>query len=189
VSQRITESTPNSSEKLRQIILKATLPSRFAFLSAFSVPRSRHPRPSDARSPSQNPLRASQKVRTPAPRQAVVPLPQILSSRRGNGSRRHTRWASMYRRQRTNQKNVGVGIMVAHDPLHGSGRADFPHPALTSGNDAHAAQRERMIDPRRKAASGRSSAAFVLAEDGSSGVALQLNPGIATVYFQSRSGI
>jgi hypothetical protein len=34
-------------------------PFRFAFLSAFSVPRSRHPRPSDARSPSQNPLRAS----------------------------------------------------------------------------------------------------------------------------------
>jgi integrase/recombinase XerD len=32
------------------------------------------------------------------------PLPQILSSRRGSGSRRHTRWASMYRRQRTNQK-------------------------------------------------------------------------------------
>jgi hypothetical protein len=32
---------------------------RFAFLSAFSVPRSEHPRPSDARSPSQNPLRAS----------------------------------------------------------------------------------------------------------------------------------
>jgi len=26
------------------------------------------------------------------------------SSRRGSGSRRHTRWASMYRRQRTNQK-------------------------------------------------------------------------------------
>jgi hypothetical protein len=47
---------------------------RFAFLSAFSVPRSRHPRPSDACSPSQNPLRASQEVRTPAPRQAVVPF-------------------------------------------------------------------------------------------------------------------
>ena len=31
---------------------------------------------------------------------------------------------------------VGVGIMVAHDPLHGSGRADFPHPALASGDDA-----------------------------------------------------
>ncbi|MGB8837045.1 MAG: hypothetical protein WCC67_09900, partial [Candidatus Acidiferrales bacterium] len=35
--------------------------------------------------------------------------------------------------------------MIAHDPLHGSGRADFPHPALTSGNDAHAAQGIRMI--------------------------------------------
>jgi len=30
--------------------------------------------------------------------------------------------------------------MIAHNPLHGSGRADFPHPALTSGNDAHTAQ-------------------------------------------------
>ena len=26
--------------------------------------------------------------------------------------------------------------MVAHDPLHGSGRAGFPHPALASGDDA-----------------------------------------------------
>jgi hypothetical protein len=34
---------------------------------------------------------------------------------------------------------VGVGIVIAHDPLHGSGRADLPHLALTSGNDAHAA--------------------------------------------------
>jgi len=42
--------------------------------SGFSVPRSEHPRPSDARSPAQNPLRASQEVRTPAPRQAVVPF-------------------------------------------------------------------------------------------------------------------
>src|ERR1700756_1237331 len=40
---------------------------------------------------------------------------------------------------------VGVGIVIAHDPLRGSGRADFPHPALTSGNDAHAAQWIRMI--------------------------------------------
>jgi hypothetical protein len=39
--------------------LNRAAPFRFAFLSAFSVPRSRHPRPSDARSPSQNPLRAS----------------------------------------------------------------------------------------------------------------------------------
>jgi hypothetical protein len=38
------------------------------------------------------------------PKASLGPLPQILSSRRGSGSRRHTRWASMYRRQRTNQK-------------------------------------------------------------------------------------
>jgi hypothetical protein len=35
--------------------------------------------------------------------------------------------------------------MIAHNPLRGSGQAAFPHPALTSGNDAHAAQRKRMI--------------------------------------------
>jgi hypothetical protein len=28
--------------------------------------------------------------------------------------------------------------MIAHDPLHGSGRAGFPHPALTLGGDAQA---------------------------------------------------
>jgi len=54
--------------------LNRPAPFWFAFLSAFSVPRSKHPRPSDARSPSQNPLRASQKVRTPSPRQAGVPF-------------------------------------------------------------------------------------------------------------------
>ena len=42
-------------------------PVRFAFLSAFSVPRQEHPRPADACSPSMNPLRASSEVRTPAP--------------------------------------------------------------------------------------------------------------------------
>ena len=36
---------------------------------------------------------------------------------------------------------VGVGIMVTHDPLHGSGRAALPHPALASGNNASRAQR------------------------------------------------
>ncbi len=61
------------------------LHSRFAFLSAFSVPRSRHPRPSDARSPSQNPLRASQEVRTPAPRQAVVPFRRFYPVAEGVG--------------------------------------------------------------------------------------------------------
>jgi hypothetical protein len=34
--------------------------------------------------------------------------------------------------------------MIAHNPLHRSGQADFPHPAPTSGNDAHATQRKRM---------------------------------------------
>ena len=34
---------------------------------------------------------------------------------------------------------VGVGIVMAHDPLHGSGRAAFPHPALALGDDAHTA--------------------------------------------------
>jgi len=40
--------------------------------------------------------------------------------------------------------------MVAHDPLQGSGQAAFPHPALTSGSDAKALQRKRMIDSRRR---------------------------------------
>jgi hypothetical protein len=31
--------------------------------------------------------------------------------------------------------------MIAHNPLHGSGRADFPHPALALGKEAHAAER------------------------------------------------
>ena len=45
---------------------------------------------------------------------------------------------------------VGVGIMIAHDPLHGSGQAAFPHPALTLGDNAHAAERIRMIDANRR---------------------------------------
>ena len=36
--------------------------------------------------------------------------------------------------------------MVTHDPLHGSGRAELPHPALASGDDAEAAQRCRPPD-------------------------------------------
>src|SRR5258707_7722956 len=40
--------------------------------------------------------------------------------------------------------------MIAHNPLHGSGRADFPHPALALGNDAHAAQRIGMTDDRHR---------------------------------------
>src|SRR5579885_360664 len=44
--------------------------------------------------------------------------------------------------------------MVAHNPLHGSGRAGFPHPALASGDDAHAAQRKRMIETRQRQPAG-----------------------------------
>ena len=45
---------------------------------------------------------------------------------------------------------VGVGITIAHNPLHGSGQAAFPHPALTLGDNAHAAERIRMIDANRR---------------------------------------
>src|SRR5215472_10791903 len=47
-------------------------------------------------------------------------------------------------------KRVGVGIMIAHNPLHGSGQADFPHPALALGDDAHAAQGIGMTDGRQR---------------------------------------
>src|SRR5947208_15155615 len=40
--------------------------------------------------------------------------------------------------------------MVTHNPLHGSGRAAFPHPALASGKDAETAQRIGMTDARRR---------------------------------------
>ncbi|MCU1315049.1 MAG: hypothetical protein JWN63_371, partial [Candidatus Acidoferrum typicum] len=40
--------------------------------------------------------------------------------------------------------------MIAHDPLHGSGRADFPHPALALGDDAHVAQGIGMTDRRQR---------------------------------------
>ena len=44
--------------------------------------------------------------------------------------------------------------MIAHDPLHGSGRAALPHPALALGDDAHAAQRIGMTDSRRRQPAG-----------------------------------
>src|SRR5258708_33783779 len=40
--------------------------------------------------------------------------------------------------------------MIAHNPLHGSGQAGFPHPALALGADAHAAQGIGMTDRRRR---------------------------------------
>jgi hypothetical protein len=39
--------------------------------------------------------------------------------------------------------------MIAHNPLHGSGQAALPHPALALGEDAHAAQGVGMTDGRR----------------------------------------
>ena len=40
--------------------------------------------------------------------------------------------------------------MVTHNPLHRSGRAGFPHPALALGDDAKAAQRIFMVDANRR---------------------------------------
>ena len=40
--------------------------------------------------------------------------------------------------------------MIAHNPLHGSGQAGFPHPALALGDDAHAAQWIGMTDGRQR---------------------------------------
>src|SRR5882762_7947489 len=51
---------------------------------------------------------------------------------------------------RIDANKVGVGIMIAHNPLHGSGRAALPHPALALGDDAHAAQGIGMTDGRRR---------------------------------------
>jgi len=39
--------------------------------------------------------------------------------------------------------------MIAHNPLHGSGRAVFPHPALALGDDALTPQRIGMTDRRQ----------------------------------------
>src|SRR5437879_5273606 len=40
--------------------------------------------------------------------------------------------------------------MFAHNPLHGSGQAGFPHPTLALGEDAHAAERIGMTDGRQR---------------------------------------
>jgi hypothetical protein len=39
--------------------------------------------------------------------------------------------------------------MIAHDPLHRSGRAELPHPAPTLGEDAQAHERIGMTDTSR----------------------------------------
>src|SRR6267378_3980134 len=40
--------------------------------------------------------------------------------------------------------------MITHNPLHGSGRAALPHPALALGDDAHATQGIGMTDRRQR---------------------------------------
>ena len=40
--------------------------------------------------------------------------------------------------------------MITHNPLHGSGQAGFPHPALALGEDADAMQGIGMTDGRRR---------------------------------------
>src|SRR5260370_4103772 len=45
---------------------------------------------------------------------------------------------------------VGVGIMIAHNPLHGSGQAALPHPALALGEDGHEMEGIGMTDDRRR---------------------------------------
>src|SRR6266851_1146327 len=47
------------------------------------------------------------------------------------------------------QSKVGVGIMITHNPLHGSGQAALPHPALALGDDAQATQGIGMTDSRQ----------------------------------------
>ena len=60
--------------------------------------------------------------------------------------------------------------MIAHNPLHGSGQAGFPHPALASGEDGCASRGIGMTDRRhRQPASNKAphaipqNAAFVAA--------------------------
>src|SRR2546425_4842161 len=44
---------------------------------------------------------------------------------------------------------VGVEMTIARNPLHGSGQAALPHPALASGDDAKSPQRIGMTYARR----------------------------------------
>ena len=50
--------------------------------------------------------------------------------------------------QRVN--DVAVGIRITPYPPHRSGRADFPHPALASGDDAQTARWIRVADMGRR---------------------------------------
>jgi hypothetical protein len=63
---------------------------------------------------------------------------RVITSRARIGSARSAVMSSdspRSRRAREEREPVGVGIAVTHDPLHGSGRAGLPHPALALGED------------------------------------------------------
>src|SRR5580658_3393663 len=66
---------------------------------------------------------------------SLGPLPQILSSRLGSGSRRHTRWASMYRIQRTNQKKRSqIQCSTKSSSSAASDRTQKPKPLRTTAS-------------------------------------------------------
>ena len=84
-------------------------------VDAFSVPRSKHPRPADARSPSEVRF-APFRFRTPPTKASLGPLPENFFSRLGSGSRRHTLRASMYRTQREIPKYRSQHNVQSHNP-------------------------------------------------------------------------
>ena len=88
-------------------------PIQFAFLFTFSVPRSEHPRPADARSPSRD---SSLSGVDSSPEASSCPLPQISSTRLGSGPRRNTLRASMCRIQRTNFKKGATNHVQQSHP-------------------------------------------------------------------------
>src|ERR1035441_712133 len=67
-----------------------------------------------------------------------------------NASRQEINNAIRTELQASGVVSVAVGIQISPYPPHRSGLADFPHTAPTSGNDAHTAQRKRMIHAHRR---------------------------------------
>src|SRR5580658_3541302 len=55
--------------------------------------------------------------------------------------------------------------MIAHNPLHGSGQAALPHPALALGEDVHAAQGVGMGSPGSRARCLRTCTGSLIARD------------------------
>src|SRR5436309_5752929 len=64
----------------------------------------------------------------------------------------HGRWRPTYEKgviMSRERPGVGVEMTIARNPLHGSGRAALPHPALASGDDAKSPQGIGMTYARR----------------------------------------